>query len=896
MSNNSKKQFLETSRIGNIICPACGNPMSMREFASYQLVFTSKARQTLNTMVEHYVNFLTFFNDALLFHDQYGLDNIPLDVIPYQVSENMNELGFYKGTFADSVKVLCHSQESLAVLNKIRQLPKTQHIPEGEDHETLLKNCYSLLYGQIAPYDYVASLFEIVDQQYPIQHAIRGRGEIVEEDYQILESLLDLQKGKNLNEFFNATFIKSNLGNWAQLIKNLVIIAPGYARYLGFLIKLAKTVNKSVDPKQSQIDKTQASPIFFETVPKPLGKVEANKTQVITIKQVANCIMKFAHVLNIFLCGGYIEHDETQEKDKKVNSVQTQLDVSTNSTLKDRIIRPYRFGLNSIVQDWETLGKFITSYPALKIFAPYWPTDFVNRIRNDSTTKDETFTNIVKTLIKEKEPGSPKNIESTKQVLETIGEDYFLGVISSVVDFACRGKAMTLPNYNVRTKVFGGISKELREMARNWIVNSICGWCPSDRNAHSLVLMGGTGSGKSSIAQSGLVALSDSLSQFGYSLSYPGPVDEVVFDFFHTNHYKGHMPSATEEGARYTLTLSLQPIKNPKLRVDLVFTDISGEKIEAALLGGAEDPVVLGALRSAKTFVYLFDFIAWKTFASTLSSPNLEAKWEDFVKQNKRLNDKSRAVRDSFEMLKAVVDKIYEIRKQEGNKEEDPYKLARDSNFILVFPKADLYWESQRFLSKFFNSLKELKIVHQSLSAVSGKYVSRGISIETLKPLYEQMRRLKQSEVQEESDLLNLDDISLDGTPQLESDDVLRIAKMISDRAKEALTKDFKEAFKAENGEFVEEHSLPTVLKSGIIEFLEARFNNVYFFPVSAQGVEQSIKQASNGIKGGTPQPIQAVELNKDGDKGVILEAPAAQALCEFIFLVAAASAMKSVS
>lgn len=410
---------------------------------------------------------------------------------------------------------------------------------------------------------------------------------------------------------------------------------------------------------------------------------------------------------------------------------------------------------------------------------------------------------------------------------------------------------MTLPNHTVKTKVFGGKEKKFKDIAKNWVISSICGWFPTDRDAHSLVLMGGTGSGKSSIAQSGIVSLSDSLSQFGYSLSFPGPVDEVLFDFYHINHYAGKMPDATEEGARYTMTLGLQPINEPNSKVDLVFTDIAGEKFESALLGGAEDPVVLGALKSAETFVYLFDFISWKTFAATLQSDVLSKNWADFNSQREKLNKDSRAVRDSFEMLKAAVDKIYQIRRKEGD--SNPYKLAHDCTFVLAFPKSDLYWGSEnKFLSDFFEVLKGTSIAIETLSSGQGSYASRGISKKAIDNL-----------------------TGKENEGQVNPDDVLRIAKKISGAARESLNSEFKKTFDSPDGgiEYIESLALPSVMSRGIIDFLEKRFKNVYFLPVSAQGMEDK-------------------DEKKTGNEGAKFDKPPAQILCEFLFLIAIASAL----
>lgn len=183
---NNKDQFLKTAINGSIDCPACGNPMSMREFASYQLVFTARSRQALNIMVDHYVNFLTFFDDSLSIHDQYGLDSIPIEIVPYQVGDEMDKLGFFKGDYAKGVKILCNSQESLGVLSKIKKLPKTSYAPKPEELNKIIYDCYQLIYGQFAPYDYTASLFEIVDQQYAIRNNIKERGEIKDTDYLVL--------------------------------------------------------------------------------------------------------------------------------------------------------------------------------------------------------------------------------------------------------------------------------------------------------------------------------------------------------------------------------------------------------------------------------------------------------------------------------------------------------------------------------------------------------------------------------------------------------------------------------------------------------------------------------------------------------------------------------------
>ena len=824
--SNSKSKFLETSITGNIDCPACGNPMSMREFASYQLVFTSKSRQALNIMVDHYVNFLTFFDEALNIHDQYGLDSIPIDYIPFQVGDEMDKWGFYKSDFAESVKIICKSQESLGVLSKISTLPRTIFNPEPDKIKDCLVDCLMLIYGQFAPYDYTAALFEIVDQQYSIRNNIKDRGKISEEEYDKFSNHSKPVQGNLFN-------IGDALSDWGKLIDNLFIVAPGYAKYLGYILSLCKKMPRSFTPTAKS-----GRALSLSDEKDTELKTESNIN--ISDEEIEKCIMKITHVINVFFCGGYIEHD----------SIAPEPD-GANMQNAHRFIRPYRFGLNSIIRDWETLGKFITSHVALKIFEPYWPPNFINSVKSQPG-KVFSGAEVLKKLSEESEPGSPKNAPEKEKLLTSIGKEEFLGVVSTVVDFACRGKSMTLPNHTVKTKVFGGKEKKFKDIAKNWVISSICGWFPTDRDAHSLVLMGGTGSGKSSIAQSGIVSLSDSLSQFGYSLSFPGPVDEVLFDFYHINHYAGKMPDATEEGARYTMTLGLQPINDPKSKVDLVFTDIAGEKFESALLGGAEDPVVLGALKSAETFVYLFDFVSWKTFAATLQSDALSENWTDFNSQRKKLNKDSRAVRDSFEMLKAVVDKIYQIRRKEGN--SNPYENADNCTFVLAFPKSDLYWDSEnKFLSEFFEVLKNANIIIETLSSGQGSYASRGISKKAIEKL-----------------------TGKENEGQINPDDVLRIARKISNEARESLNSKFKETFDpSKRGiEYIESLALPSVMSRGIVEFLQERFKNVYFLPVSAQGKEDKTE-------------------GKTGNEGATFDKPPAQVLCEFLFLIAIASALK---
>ncbi len=733
----------------------------------------------------------------------------------------------------------------------------------------MLDQCYSLIYGQLQPYPYVACLFGIVDEQSNIRYAVGNRGKISDED---IESFLEAgkpflekeQKSQNVKESFDGKSITSDLANWSSLLKNIWYIAPGYARYLKYLIEIWRENKKLSSPQTSPKLEQTSLQRAKETTDKTSQKSDKDLDTRVTDEKMYDCLMKFSHVLNIFLCGGYLGFEQSDQSEK-----------NTEDSNK-RFRRPYKFGYNSIVQNWQTLGKFVTSFPIRKKFSPVWEKEVSESFMtgDPKLDNDEDIKKILASLQGVAEPGSPTRAGDKEKLEKAFGSEKFTRVINSVVDFACAGEPMTLPNYVVKTKAYGGTERNLKDMARDWIASSICGWCPGDRNAYSLVLLGGTGSGKSSIAQSGLIALSESLSQFGYSVSYPGPVDGVIVDFYNDEHYeKRTMPDATEEGARYTLTLALQKIKDPGSRVNLIFTDIAGEKIESALLGGAEDPVVLGALRSANTFVYLFDFIAWSSFAAALNSEELKGNWQDFLNQKENLRKKSRAVRDSFEMLKAVVDKIYQIRKQENTK--DPYSNAKESNFILVFPKADLYWKDNRFFSKFAKQLEKSGILQKSLSCRKELFVSRG------RGAYSETEETEETE-----------------------ETILELATLISENTVIAIQEEFKNTFVVSDSEgnsnYIESYALSSVLESGVIEFLKERFTGgVYFLPVSAQGDHKPKAKPEKADSDNTSDESKdgnASDESKDGNAGDSYDFPPAQTFCEFVFLIAAELAMESIN
>jgi hypothetical protein len=205
-------------------------------------------------------------------------------------------------------------------------------------------------------------------------------------------------------------------------------------------------------------------------------------------------------------------------------------------------------------------------------------------------------------------------------------------------------------------------------------------------------------------------------------------------------------------------------------------------------------------------------------------------------------------------VVKNFVEKIHQIRKTSDD--ENPYALAKKCTFILVFPKADLYWQdNDGFLSGFKTELSE-KIFFKNLSSKEENILSScGVTLDGYKKLNNDKP----------------EDNNVKDKNKLNPSDILEVATIISNRTIEEINFSFPNIFGSPQS--IQKETLPNVMERGIFDYLKTKFGPVYFLPVSAQGKE-SPKNDNNG------------------NKGADLGSPAAQALCEFIFLIAAASAL----
>lgn len=243
-----------------------------------------------------------------------------------------------------------------------------------------------------------------------------------------------------------------------------------------------------------------------------------------------------------------------------------------------------------------------------------------------------------------------------------------------------------------------------------------CGWSPSKRKSHSIIILGSPGTGKTCLLQSGLAQLRSGAAGAGITITPEDNLSRKLLYNLEEVYRLGNIKGSTK--VNFALNLEITQLEDTQYINRFTFIDIPGDKVSSLVSQVKEQRVesdLKKLLRNANTIMFLLDFWSDDKFLYTLEKNNKDAFEEQItLKENVKASDKTRQERiPQFDLLWELVNVLAEEGQQEI-----------DKKFIFIIPKIDTLAFSSKstpnethkkyyFFRKFYEKLRDKKyIVH----------------------------------------------------------------------------------------------------------------------------------------------------------------------------------------
>ncbi|MFM6255131.1 MAG: hypothetical protein ACKPEQ_39395, partial [Dolichospermum sp.] len=364
-----------------------------------------------------------------------------------------------------------------------------------------------------------------------------------------------------------------------------------------------------------------------------------------------------------------------------------------------------------------------------------------------------------------------------------------------------------------------------------------CGWSPSKRKSHSIVILGSPGTGKTCLLQSGLAKLRLHAATAGITITPEDNASRKDLFELEENYRQGNVKNST--AVNLALNLQVSQLEDTQYVNRFTFIDIPGHKV-SSLVSQKEKERVDSDLRrllfNADTIIFQFDFWSDDTFLYTLRENNEEAFHEQFQLADKvKKSDETRGDRIpqfdlQWELLKLLA--------EEGQKDID-------KKFIFVFPKIDtLAFASTQnddnkhkqhyFFRGFYEELKNRRLIVTSGSNVGNPDEEK----------FDNMYSVAGAGIKDKTQFQICQDIS-----ELGKESIRKVANVFKDNTPE------------ESKQTLRDH-----IEKHLIEFIEDRFkgqdkygiDKTWYLPVSALGKTPTYTNNRFSLAGKSPNSIIA--------------------------------------
>jgi hypothetical protein len=364
-----------------------------------------------------------------------------------------------------------------------------------------------------------------------------------------------------------------------------------------------------------------------------------------------------------------------------------------------------------------------------------------------------------------------------------------------------------------------------------------CGWSPSKRKSHSIVILGSPGTGKTCLLQSGLAKLRLHAATAGITITPEDNASRKDLFELEENYRKGDVKNST--AVNLALNLQVSQLEDTQYVNRFTFIDIPGHKV-SSLVSQKEKERVDSDLRrllfNADTIIFQFDFWSDDTFLNHLRENNPEAFHQQFVLAD-QVKESHETRRDRIPQFDLQWE-LLKLLAEEGQKDID-------KKFIFVFPKIDtLAFASSQdddnrhkqhyFFRDFYKQLKDMRLIVPSGSNVTNPDEEN----------FDNMYSVAGAGIKDKTQFEICQDIS-----RLGKESIRKVANV------------FKPNTPEERKQTLTDH-----IEKHLIQFIEDRFqgqdkygiDKTWYLPVSALGKTPNLKNGRFSLEGKSPNPIIA--------------------------------------
>lgn len=337
-----------------------------------------------------------------------------------------------------------------------------------------------------------------------------------------------------------------------------------------------------------------------------------------------------------------------------------------------------------------------------------------------------------------------------------------------------------------------------------------CNWIPSVARTHSILLVGSPGTGKSQICNTGLSVLRSNSLSLGFRTSNQDSFSSVKLAALKREYREGLLKEPTKQNRDWKI--ELVGVRNdPERRLRVAVIDPTGESINTVAQGTGVDPDLRRLLVNCETVVFLYDLWSDSDFNDALRSANREPfanALADALEAERDRDKRGGFFTQPSEILQKLIDLLKELRGGDQG--------LREINFVCVIPKADTFIapglvtaEKHFFLTDVARKLHEQNLLIPSLRTNNSSSAARFESIAGAGTKY----------CERDGDVVRRQLEMLSQVSAWTRDALKKLGDVIPDDGQKQLRQ-----------------AQTDKIDHGVIEFLEQRFNKVFFLPVSALG------------------------------------------------------------
>jgi hypothetical protein len=558
MLENTRDNLLETIAPGgpeNIICPACGVPITLTNPGSFELNLTVNARKEFNEVIRGYGAFLARTEGELLSHNLPSLAQSAAVEYPYEKREGLRDRKVKDGIY-DSANAkfigdywwrrfdhyeydrLIHDElPTIADMDDAIRTARTKKDTERSSTETSARVGVSRV---AAPSRGAAAPQSLIDA--------------------VVRVLLDgAEPYKLIGRVMSLTFDQPHVRRW---LKSVTVSPPA--------------ASGNMASARPSVDKTRLNKILADQLVAPtyagyldrLETVSANEDLCKMLLSASNTSRRLSLIdkigrlrLVLVLLLGHVTN-------KAPEIFPGLIGHKVPFVLPRRVVISPRFlpGLLEAV----LISGHMSGFRLTKEYGQLLEDDEALSLGDVDPNNDESEAKAIRGLI------------------ERLGPD-----THQILQFACQGPSGQLLD-DKSTQNADPRGKESNESpVRQPFAPKdpdICGWFPKKERTHPIVFIGSPGTGKSTVMLSGLLQFYNNAQALGAVVGFQTDRDLKKYYNYVYEYWRGIMPTPTPAGSRNSIQIRIEDASRPTIGANFIFTDVAGEVTARSVREKARTP------------------------------------------------------------------------------------------------------------------------------------------------------------------------------------------------------------------------------------------------------------------------------------------------------------------